>query len=964
MTYCKDYEKDTREISIKLILDGKNVNPKLLVKAQISETFNQSENITFGNFCTNGFSLELFTDSDIKIAERSKIELFSTIENIETPLGVFYTSEITDNKKKLNIKGYDISAFMSDDYVPTIQFPNTIENVVMDICNQCNVTLDTFIFPKIQIEGYLENTQCKVMIGYLAGLMGTNAYINPLGKLSFKWYTETDIKLLRKTQFLNGYKQIADEVIINSITCTVGDTQISSGEGLGISIENPLMTQDLLDSILNKVKLLNYTPCEIEFRGNPTIDIGSIISVETDKGVYVNAIISKRDTTIGGGMKSTVTSIANNQIISAVSKSPIEIKLKKLYNTLQDGFKESTETILGHNGGYFVVDVDSSGKPTGWTIMDTPALNETTHLWKMTMGGFGYSSNGGKTFDKIAIDMNGNINAYAIRVGIIQGEFFDIDLNTGTLKMGLRNTYGEIDNPDFYIDHNGVVIFNAIKELEKKIESIETNTVNASISASNNATLNLKNTFVTLKAKVMIDGKDVTAELVDLSFIWHRVSGNKYLDTEWDQNHSTGSKELNVGYNDVDLYANFYCTVTTTYGVFISNYLPVTDETDVSNLQVYISANQPSYQEYNGVSYSPDWTISGNLILTPVVLDNFLNVPLSECQITWKKTSGDLDQDELVTDGILTVSSNKLNADVKSVTYVCDIQYHYSSLSKTITFTNCKDQEETTIGDVTYYTWVYFADNSNGDGISKTSSGKSYIGVANMQTEKEPPYTTDEGGQKVYTDLSAFVWTKMIDFNTVLKQSGEPNDITVLWLDTTTGQLKKYYQFLQAWAPIDEETSIRDNAENVFVTTEKSNNANFTVLSNSIAATVKSVEKVSSDLGSQMEELSTKQEQTESSVTTTISKVTELTDSITGLVTKEEFHTYFKFQEDGLHISKSQGSFEMVLSDTELAFYEGGTRVAYISNKRLYIEQVVVVQSLQVGSYLLRNDNDVGFIIQ
>ena len=963
MAYSKDYEKDTREISIKLVLDGKNVNPKLLVKAQINEVFNQSENITFGNFCTNSFNAELFSDPNVKFAEKSKVELFSVLDNIETPLGIFYVSEITDSKKKLNVSGYDISAFMLNDYAPTIQFPNTIENVVKDICNQCNVTLD-FTFPNIQVEGYPGNTQCKVMIGYLAGLMGMNAYINPLGRLTFKWYTETDIKIFRKIQFLNGYKQIADKVIINSITCTVGDTQISSGEGMGISIENPLMNQSLLDSILNKIKILTYTPCTIEFRGNPTIDVGSIVLVETDKGVYIKAIVSKRDTTIGGGMKSTITSIANNQIISAISKSPIEIKLKKLYNTLQEGFKESTETILGHNGGNFVVDLDSNGKPTGWTIMDTPALNETTHLWKMTMGGFGYSSNGGKTFEKIAIDMNGNINAFAIRVGIIQGDFFDIDLNTGTLKMGLRNQQGEIDNPDFYIDHNGVVIFNAIKELEKKIEAIETNTVSASISASNNATLNVKNTFVTLKAKVVLDGKDITTDLTDLSFIWHRVSGNKDQDTEWDQNHNIGSKELNIGYNDVDLYANFYCTVTTTYGVFVSNYLSVTDETDVSNLQVYISANQPTYQEYNGSSHSPDWTTSGNLILTPVILDNFLNVHLSDCTITWKKTTGELDPDEVVTDGILTVSSNKLNTDIKDITYVCDVQYHYSALSQTITFTSCKDQEESVVGDVTYYTWVYFADNSNGDGISKTSVGKSYIGVANMQTEKEPPYETNEEGQKVYTDLSAFTWTKMVDFNTVLRQEGEPNDTTVLWLDTTTGQLKKYYQFLQAWAPIDSETSIRDNAENVFVTTEKSNNANFTVLSNSIAATVKSVEKVSSDLGSQLEELSTKQEQTDTSVNTTISKVTELTDSITGLVTKEEFHTYFKFQEDGLHISKSQGSFEMVLSDTELAFYEGGTRVAYISNKRLYIEQVVVVQSLQVGDYLLRYDNDVGFIIQ
>ena len=77
-----------------------------------------------------------------------------------------------------------------------------------------------------------------------------------------------------------------------------------------------------------------------------------------------------------------------------------------------------------------------------------------------------------------------------------------------------------------------------------------------------------------------------------------------------------------------------------------------------------------------------------------------------------------------------------------------------------------------------------------------------------------------------------------------------------------------------------------------------------------------------------------------------------------------EMKTYFKFDEQGLHISKSDNSFEMILSDTELGFYDGKTRVAYISNKRLYIEQVVVVQSLQIGDYILRYDNDIGFVLQ
>ena len=506
-------------------------------------------------------------------------------------------------------------------------------------------------------------------------------------------------------------------------------------------------------------------------------------------------------------------------------------------------------------------------------------------------------------------------------------------------------------------------IVSSIEDIEKTIERIQVENLNISIEQSQIAITN-KNPSVSLNAKVILNGEDISSTLTDEAIKWYRVSENRDADIDWD-NLQANSKVIEIGSKDIDLYANFYCIASTPYGSCMSDYALVTDETDVSNLQIYISTNQPSYQGYDDGVYSPDWSATGNLVLTPVVMDHFEQIPLSECEIVWQKINGELDETEIQQDGILTVTTNKINSEIKTIGYIVSVKYHYSSISKTIEFTSCQDQEEAIIGDRTYYTWVYYADNDLGDGLSQNPLGKQYIGIANMQDTKEPPYTTDENGNKIYTNLSAFIWTKMIDYHNIIVQAGEPSDTDCLWLDSNTGQLKKYYLFLKSWAPINDETPLRDTAEKVYLTTEKSSSANFTILSDAINSTVKNVERVESDLGSQMSEVSSKIEQNANDIQFSIEKINEITSELT---TDEplmnEMKTYFKFDEQGLHISKSDNSFEMILSDTELGFYDGKTRVAYISNKRLYIEQVVVVQSLQIGDYILRYDNDIGFVLQ
>ena len=143
-----------------------------------------------------------------------------------------------------------------------------------------------------------------------------------------------------------------------------------------------------------------------------------------------------------------------------MNQSPTEIKINKLYGTLTDAFKNTTDKILGNQGGYFKIDVNENGFPSGWSIMNTPELRDDTCLWKFTSGGLGYSENGGKTFKNIAFDLDGNFNANAITTGVLQGEMFELDLQSGVIRIGKRDDDGEISNPSFYLNENGELKIN------------------------------------------------------------------------------------------------------------------------------------------------------------------------------------------------------------------------------------------------------------------------------------------------------------------------------------------------------------------------------------------------------------------------------------------------------------------------------------------------------------------------
>lgn len=528
--YQNAIKSPSREIKTSLIFNGdtSKIVTDGIISASIVHYSNSEDTLHIGEFCTSSLKVTLHKDSNIAYNNASVqvnhgIKVNGAYESVK--LGTFYITEVTKNENNdiLSFVAYDSSERMNVVYIPSINYPATLGEVLQDIQNQCNVPIN-YMAPtsgELTIEGYVDGITCIDYIKYLASLQGKNARINADDQLEFYWYQDVDYTIELTDQWQDGFVRTTDEdIIINSLTCIVdNETTISSGEGYGITFENPYMTQEQLDTILTSINGFSYTPCTLTWRGNPSLEITDVVKVIDKKGGFHRIIFSEYTTSLTG-MKSDVTVKGETEKEVAMNQSPTEIKISKLYNELVSGFKEATETILGNKGGYFTIDTDEDGFPCGWTIMNTPSLRDDTCLWRMTSGGFGYSSNGGKTFTDITIDMLGRINANSITTGILRGEVFDLNLIDGSITMGIRDSSGAINEPWFKVDKNGFYM-KAIQTMQESLDEWKSETEDSlQTIAQNEVTAtanNLKIEFNTLASNLQ-EQIDSTNDIINLYF--------------------------------------------------------------------------------------------------------------------------------------------------------------------------------------------------------------------------------------------------------------------------------------------------------------------------------------------------------------------------------------------------------------------------------------------------------------
>lgn len=410
-----------REITSKILFNGTTeLAASEVQEISITEQFGSPDGVTIGAAFSSQCKVVIYKQTPALPLSGGNFTPYAGImvdgAAQFVPKGKFYIP--SDGVEKtgdlwLTITGYDRMAGLTAEYVPTVPFPATPTQMLVDVCTQARVTAPSVTMPDIQIATPYSGS-LRQQLGWLAGLIGCNAKFDATGNLVFCWYADNGLTLGWDVQYMDGLELTADGAFtINSLLTGTEENPISVGTGLGITSTNPYMTAEQAAVVLAQISGKYLMPCKLKWRGNPAVEAGDSVTVTGRDGKALTVYVMEQRITIKGGMSADITCYGTEDADYAV-ESPTQKKLQQQYNDVRKAFRDATKRIIGAKGGYFEITYDDDGFPTGWVIRNTPSVEDDTKMWIMSAGGLGYSSDGGKTVTDIALTDDGKILGSAL----------------------------------------------------------------------------------------------------------------------------------------------------------------------------------------------------------------------------------------------------------------------------------------------------------------------------------------------------------------------------------------------------------------------------------------------------------------------------------------------------------------------------------------------------------------------
>lgn len=176
----------------------------------------------------------------------------------------------------------------------------------------------------------MEGFSCREVLSFIASLCGGNAIIKRNGKFTIIYPNDINQDIgegvFEFTREETKYK-------IGKITCKVEDKTLSKGslgaDSMEMQFENPWMNESILTDIYNRLNGYEYLGYNIKWQGNPSLDIGDIITHKDDKGVIRKLPIFNMKLSYDGGLDSELsakgeTKNKNSSISSGSMKKKID----------------------------------------------------------------------------------------------------------------------------------------------------------------------------------------------------------------------------------------------------------------------------------------------------------------------------------------------------------------------------------------------------------------------------------------------------------------------------------------------------------------------------------------------------------------------------------------------------------------------------------------------------------------
>lgn len=287
--------------------------------------------LTIGTAISNTFKFSIFSTEEVVLSNGDLVEpyLSMSIGDVreEVPLGKFYIDEITKGANKYEISCTDKMCRFTDMYVSKLTYPNTIDNIVAEVCEICDIDYD-INFNDITIDKRIDGYTCREIFAMMASFNGANAKLDRNETLVFVGFDSESISIPKSCYYL-PLSLATENYELGSVCAYFGNggVGIHSGnteQGNILGFTNMYVTEANIGSIYDNVKGLNYTPTDgFEYIGFLNIEAGDLVTLTDEHDIDREILVTNHTLTYDGGLKGKIVSIGE----SASENSFIQNKL-------------------------------------------------------------------------------------------------------------------------------------------------------------------------------------------------------------------------------------------------------------------------------------------------------------------------------------------------------------------------------------------------------------------------------------------------------------------------------------------------------------------------------------------------------------------------------------------------------------------------------------------------------------
>lgn len=251
------------------------------------------------------------------------------------PLGFFTAEHPTNDQTTTTFTAYDRMMKTTGLYVSNLTYPASAVSVLNEISAGCGVPVDVSnVDSSIMVPTKPVGYTYREMIGYIASLVGGFACADRTGTIVIKWYSDVDYKL--DVTRIMSFEKDESNYNLEKLSCNVDNsTTLTSGGGiLGVTFDNPFMTQDRLDNIFKKLSGFSYRGASVKTLGDVRLDPWDMITVEDGEDAYKVPVMNIQQE-YDGGLTMTITSYGKTQTEQEVDfKGPTTQQNERIYSDL------------------------------------------------------------------------------------------------------------------------------------------------------------------------------------------------------------------------------------------------------------------------------------------------------------------------------------------------------------------------------------------------------------------------------------------------------------------------------------------------------------------------------------------------------------------------------------------------------------------------------------------------------